>query len=95
MVLLVWSCEVRLGKKNLTCLSSIPSNSVVGANAILPTSTECLETAKSSKNGMLFGRLNSWPLNQGPSNTAETVEKVQITRSTPYKFPRPRFFRYL
>jgi len=75
MVLLVWSCEVRLGKKKPNMSFRIPSNSVVGANAILPTSTECLETAKSSKNGMLFGRLNSWPLNQGPSNTAIIVEK--------------------
>jgi len=28
------------------------------------------------------------------SNTAETVEKVQITKLTPYEFSRPRFFNY-
>jgi hypothetical protein len=32
---------------------------------------------------------------QKPSTTAETFEKVQITKLTPYEFPRPRFFNYL
>jgi hypothetical protein len=27
--------------------------------------------------------------------TNETVEKVQITKLTPYEFPGPRFFNYL